>query len=57
MMKLKLKKKNLKNLTLDTQIIPKNITDKIIGGGAENNSNAPVITEPGTTPTRTLEQI
>jgi hypothetical protein len=32
MMKLKLNKKKLKNLSLDSKVVPRNVTGKIVGG-------------------------
>jgi len=40
-MKFKLKKKKLKNLSLDNKAIPLQVTNKIAGG---NNGNAPETT-------------
>ncbi len=34
-LKLSLKKKQLKNLTLDSRVIPTNITAKVVGGNVE----------------------
>lgn len=47
-LKLKLNKKNLKNLSLDSKVIPNNITAKIVGGGIIVDNPYTVGTKPVT---------
>ncbi len=49
MKKLKLNKKKLKNLSLDSRVIPTGLTRKVVGGGggAAPTSIRPTITEQG----------